>query len=567
MAKFQAWRLKLVSIVVVLCFILIIVRIFYLQFLQAKELTQRSAKQCVRVIEIKGGRGRILDRNGTVLAFNMPSWSLYAQPRFLRNKGYIAKKISGILGEDEAEIRKKISQEKNFVWIRRRLPLEIKEKVERLDLKGIGFIKEPCRIYPQDTLACHVLGFTDVDNKGLEGVELYYDSILRGQEGYVLLWKDARRQDFYLEEGVEPFPGDDLLLTIDSFLQSIVEEELERRCREFGAKSASCVIMNPYTGEILSMANFPYFSPNHPQDFPVSFLRNRAITDIYEPGSVFKIVTAIAALSSGEVDLADKFFCENGAYRIHSHILHDYRPHGVLTFEDVIVKSSNIGVCKIAQRIGLGNVIDFARRLGFGKITGIDLPGEQAGLLKDTKDCSPLSISSIPMGQEVAVTCLQMARAFSCIANGGFLVSPHVVKKIISPEGLVVKEIGSQLLKRVLSPEVCKTMREILFQVVERGTGRLARIKGLKIAGKTGTAQKPEAGGYSQSLYRASFVGFFPADNPRIVISIVFDEPHKSHLGGVVAAPLFKKIVLRIKDYLELKSRTEFAFNERRRTY
>ena len=551
-------RQKAVKGFIICAFIILWSKLFTLQVLNKDKFSSFSVDQHISAISIWGKRGEIYDRNSVLLAFDIPGWSLYAQPLLLEEKDRIvvAKKISPILGIPSSEIFKRINVNKKFVWIKRKLPRELKEKIERLNIKGLGFIKEARRVYPQGNLASQVLGFVGVDNQGLEGLEFFYNDILKGQKGFVYLYKDGRKKKFFLPgKSIRGFEGSDIILTIDVYIQKVVEEELEHQCREFKARSGSCIVINPFTGEILAMANWPTFSPVHPQDFDPLSYRNRAISEVFEPGSIFKIITASLALERKLFDEDDKIFCENGKYKKFGRTLHDHRPHGMLTFRDVIVESSNIGISKIAQKIGLRDLLEYIKKMGFGEKTGIDLPGEERGIVRTLKDLRPSSILALPMGHQICATLLQMTLAFCSIANGGFLVRPFVVKKIVSPQGQVIKETRPQIIRRVMSPQTSLRMRKILFQVVERGTGRLAKIKGLKIAGKTGTAQKIEDGKYSHRLFRASFIGFYPVENPYIVIGISFDEPIKSHYGGVVAAPVFKRILLRIKDYLDLKFR------------
>lgn len=546
-------REKILIVFIFSSFLILFLKLIKIQLIESEHFLNLSSKQSIIILRSRGKRGDILDTHLKVLATDIYAFSVYIDPFLVKDKEKTALILSKKLNLPYESILKKIKSKKRFVWIKRKIPLEKKEELEKLNIKGLGFIKEYKRVYPQKKLASHIVGFVNIDGKGLEGLELLYDDVLKGEEGVFEIIKDAKGRFLEVKERIKRRKGNTLILNIDSFIQKVVEEELHKTVEKFKAKSASCVVIEPFSGRILALANVPDYDPNFPSKFPKENLRNRCITDFYEPGSVFKIVTASLALEKNIFKEDDKIFCENGRYRIFNHILHDHTPHNILSFEGVIIQSSNIGVTKIAQKIGLKEIIRFAKKFGFGKKTGIDLPGETTGIIKPINKYSKISIASFPIGQEVCVTCLQMATALCAVVNGGFLVKPFVVKKIVSPEGVIIKEFKPKIIRRVISKSTSERMKKILYKVVNEGTGKLAKICGLKIGGKTGTAQKIENGRYSHRLFRASFVGFFPLERPKVVISLVFDEPKLSHYGGVVAAPTFKNILLRIKDYL-LKS-------------
>ncbi len=403
-------------------------------------------------------------------------------------------------------------------------------------------------------MTSHILGIVDIDNKGLEGLELKFDKYLRARIGKGVFLRDSQGRILPLyKKLVPPRDGFNLVLNIDSKIQYFSQEILEETVKETKAKAGSVIVMEPSTGKVLALVNFPSFEPNNLGEFSLANLRNRAITDFYEPGSVFKIVTLLAALSEKQDLVKEAFFCENGAYKIPGSVLHDWKRFGELSFEEVFKNSSNIGVAKIAHILGKEILFRYINQLGFGKLTGIDLPGEVRGIVKPLSEWSKTSAFIIPIGQEVAVTLIQLARAFSVIANGGYLVRPYVVDKIVDNKGVVIKRFFPQR-RRVFPKKMVDKARDILFKVVEEGTGKRAKIEGIKIAGKTGTAQKIDPqGGYSSSCYYASFVGFFPLEKPEYLIAVVVDEPRTYHYGGMVAAPLFRKIAQKIIEYKRIR--------------
>ncbi|MDD5347806.1 MAG: penicillin-binding transpeptidase domain-containing protein, partial [Candidatus Omnitrophica bacterium] len=373
------------------------------------------------------------------------------------------------------------------------------------------------------------------------------------------LVRDARSKNLDLNPRMSaPRDGFDLVLTIDEIIQYIAERELEKAFRTSRARGASIVVMDPATGAILAMANRPTFDLNHPSGAGKEQMRNRAVCDMFEPGSVFKIVTAAAALQEAKVDERSRFFCENGEYRFASHTLHDHRPHGWLTFREVIEQSSNIGTCKVAQLVGPEMLYRYIKAFGFGSKTGIDLPGEIPGKVKEVRRWSKTSITAVPMGQEVCVTSLQLACALSVIANGGTLLKPYIVAEIRDPRGQAIEVSGPQVVsERVLSPETCARVRKLLIGAIESGTGKMARMDDFTAAGKTGTAQKVESNGtYSHDKFIASFIGFAPAENPAAVIVVTVDEPRGTYFGGTVSAPVFKNVAGEIIKYLKAKQKT-----------
>jgi cell division protein FtsI (penicillin-binding protein 3) len=421
---------------------------------------------------------------------------------------------------------------------------------------------EPQRVYPLGYLASHLVGFAGSEAQGLEGLELAYDRTLKGERGWRWMNRDARRRPVGTWEhpSVSPRDGLELVLNLDSSIQFIAERALEGAVQKWRAQGGSIVVMDPISGEILAMANRPTFDPNQFAQAPPEARRNRALTDTFEPGSVFKIVTAAVALTRNAVKPEETFYCENGTFPVAGRILHDYRPHGWLTFREVIAYSSNIGTAKVAMRLGPHAVYEGIRAFGFGTPTGVELPGEVEGTARPPSQWSRPSITAIPIGQEVTVTALQLAQAICAVANGGLLVKPWVVREIRHPSGVPVKSFKPTVIRRVIPSDVAERMKEILAAVVEQGSGKGAGIPGFRTAGKTGTAQKVEPTGvYSHSRYVASFIGFLPVGDPRLAIVVVVDEPQPLHTGGVICAPVFRQVATETVAYLQQRETPAMA--------
>lgn len=508
-------------------------------------------------MELEPLRGIIYDSNLKAQTTNIPLDSLYASPEEIadRDKEAIIRKIAPVLNVSPAYLRERLSRKKNFIWLSRKLTQEQSEAIKRLNIKGLGFLKETKRSYPNGYLSSHLIGFAGLDNFGLEGLEVYYDKYLKGEPGWALFLRDARQKKLDLwEKMVLPKDGYDLVLTIDEVIQYIAEKELDKAYKAYHAKGASIVVLNPHTGAILAMANRPSYDLNAHSKAGKDQMRNRSVCDMFEPGSVFKIVTASAALEENRVDEEDRFFCENGSYRVANHILHDHQPHGWLTFRQVIEESSNIGTTKVAQILGPEVVFKYIKLFGFGSLLGVDLPGEIQGSAKEPRSWSKVSIGAVPIGQEVGVTALQLAAAISVIANGGQLMKPYIVQEIRDKRGEIIKSFSPLLIRKAISLETAARVRKILTGAVEEGTGKLAKIDGFSAAGKTGTAQKLEPNGaYSHNKFVASFIGFAPAEDPLVAIVVTVDDPHPYYFGGVVAAPVFKNVAGESLRYLMQK--------------
>jgi len=532
---------------------ILLIRLFYLQGLRHNFYSKIADDQHTVSIELEPRRGTIFDRHMRVLALNLNSDSIFANARDVNNKKKTARALSQILNLKENFILARLSRDKSFVWIKRKITPEESAKIKNLKMEGIGIIKESKRFYPNRSLACHAFGTVDIDNAGLEGLELLYDKYLKGESGWLISTRDARKKllESYQGELIPPKNGYNLVLTMDEIIQTIAERELARIYDKYNAKAASIIVMDPKNGDVLALANLPNYDLNDFNKRPVDAIRNRAINDFFEPGSVFKIVAASAALEEKAVDFNDKFDCENGAYKIGRRILHDHTPHGIMTFREVIEKSSNIGTVKVAARFGPLNMHKYMKAFGFYDKTGVDLPGEVVGMNRPVSKWSGVSMYAIPMGQEVTTTAMQLASAISVIADNGFAVRPRIVKEIVDDSGEVIKEFPPKVLRKVISPETAYKMRCLLMGVVERGTGKKAKVEDVTTGGKTGTAQKVEPGGvYSHDRFVASFIGFAPVGKPVLSVVVCVDEPRPVYYGGDVAAPVFKNVVEESLKYL-----------------
>ena len=565
-------RCEAVFIFFLIFLLFCISRLFYIQFFRSTYLTGIAKKQQNLFVELEPTRGTIYDSNLRPQAFNIPVDSVYVACNEIKDKDRetVVMQLASILNVDLAYLRDRIYRKKSFIWIARKITPEQSAAIKRLNIKGIGLVKESKRSYPNGYLASHIVGFAGMDNSGQEGLELLGDRYLKGQPGWALFLRDARQKKLDLwEKMVLPKDGFDLVLTVDEVIQYIAERELDKVYKKYNAKGASIVVMDPHTGAILALASRPTFDLNDRNSISKDLIRDRAITDMFEPGSVFKIVTASAALEEKKVTEEDKFFCENGQYRVASHILHDHKAHGWLTFREVVEQSSNIGTVKVAQILGPDIIYKYIKLFGFGNKTGIDLPGEISGVAKPPRAWSKISIAAIPIGQEVGVTALQLASAISVIANGGQLMKPYIIKEIRDKQGEALKRYQPQLVNKAISLDTANRIKKILTGAVEEGTGKMAKMEGFTAAGKTGTAQKLEPNGtYSHSKFIASFIGFAPAEDPVVTIVVCLDEPHPYYFGGVVAAPVFKNVAGDVIKYIRFNQepREAIALNASQNT-
>ena len=531
-------------------------RLYDLQILNHQKFFRQASKEQVRSIKISPKRGVIYDRNLEKLAVNIPSYSLYARPKKISRPEKIARKLSPIVGMKASSLRKKLRDKRVFVWLKRKLSLAQKKRVEALGLKGIGFVEESKRFYPQGELASSLLGFAGVDNQGLAGVELSYNNKLQGEKGHFWIREDALGYEIpFAKKTLQALvPGKNLVLTLDNVIQSMVEQELSLTLKKTRAKSVEALFMDPQTGEILALANKPNYDPNHYSDYSRFARKNRVVQSLYEPGSSFKPFTVCALLQEKLANINEKIYCGE-SIRVANHLFHDWKNFNRdLSFTQIVENSSNVGIIKLASRMKKEKFYDYIRLFGFGSKTGVDLPGEAKGIVRSPLDWSLTDPPSISIGQGVAVTPIQMVTALSALVNGGKLLRPYVVKYVYSPDGKIIKENRPLLIRRVSSESLSETIRSLLERVVEQGTGTRAGITGYSLGGKTGTAQipAPNARGYLPNKYIASFMGFAPVDSPRIVGIVIIKEPAGAYYGGEVAAPLFGKIMKRILPHLNI---------------
>jgi len=534
-------------------FALILARAVDLAVLRGPDFARRAALQHRARIALEPRRGEIVDRNGEKLALSLDVPSIYERPREFRAlPGQDAKlpALARALDVPPGTLRAATSSRAPFVWLKRHAVPREAEAVRALGLRGVGAVLEGRRFYPHGTLAAHVLGLVGVDSQGLEGLERRFDRVIRGEPQYLEVDRDAHGRDIF-HGGVQPDApqGNRLELTLDVGIQTLAEQELAAGVAAAKAKGGAVVVLDPWTGEVLALANYPTFNPNEPDD-PRDprwrdRLRDRAITDPYEPGSTFKAFLAAAALEEHVVTPDEMLFCENGRFQVGRWTIHDSHPHGWLTFAQVIQYSSNIGASKVGERLGRDRYAAYLHAFGFGARTQVELPAESPGILRPTDTWARIDLATHSFGQGVSVTPLQMAAAFAAIANGGTLMRPFVVRRSVSPSGEVLFEHQPTPVRRVVRPETARLTTALLERVVEEegGTGTKARLDDFPVAGKTGTAQKvdPRTGAYSSKRI-GSFVGFVPADRPRLVILVLIDEPSTSSYGGVVAAPVFRNI-------------------------
>lgn len=546
-------RLTVAAVGMVLWAAIIEGRLVQLQVLKHADYQARAERQQNRTVRAFAKRGDIIDRNGALLAFSVDADTIYAVPSEISNPGGVASALCGALKDCTAAERRtltdRLSSRRAFAYVRRQVAPDQARRVQDLQLEGIGFVKESRRYYPKRELAAHVLGWVGLDNVGLGGIESTYDEPIKGEPGKTLIQTDARRRPFSKIEK-PPTPGATLELTIDSAIQHIVERELKAGVEENGAEGGSAILMDPNTGEILAMANWPTFNPNDYRASKEEARRNRAVQEIYEPGSTLKMVTASAAIEQGVVTPGQMIDASGGRISIGSRVVHDTHDYGVISFTDVIVKSSNVGAIRVGLRLGPERLSEYVRRFGFGQRSSPrDFPSENAGIVWDASRLTDSALASVSMGYQISVTPLQMAVAASSVANGGQLLRPRVVRAVIR-DG-VRTPVPREIVGTTIKKETAAELVAIMEQVVERGTAKAAQVDGFTIAGKTGTAAQLVNGRYSTSLWNASFVGFVPSRKPEFTLIVVIDAPHtRGHTGGVAAAPVFKRIsesVLRLR--------------------
>ena len=536
------WVLAVVWIAVV------IGRLSYLQLFSYSEYLAKAQRQQQRIFEISPMRGPIYDRKGRELAVSLPMDSVFGDPAEITDIDMVARLLSRVLDTPADDISEKIREAKTPVRLARKLSPEIVQRITDMNLKGVFFQKENRRVYPQHELAASVLGYVDVDEKGIGGIEYSLDKQIRGRPGKMMVMADGHRRWYDRREAAAD-PGASIALTIDETIQYIAEKELAKAISDTHAKAGTVVVQDPNSGELLAVANWPTFDPNDAGNYSPESRIDRAVASAYEPGSTFKVLTMTGAVENGVATPNELIDCQMGQIMVSGRLIHDWKKFGVLSVREVLEHSSDVGAIKIALRLGAPRFYDTIRAFGIGQPTGIELPGENRGLLRPLENWSASSIGSLAMGQEVSVTPVQIVSAISAVANGGTLYRPHIVKEIDGGESGALRPQAPP--QQATDPRSAATVREMMEGVVLEGTGKPARLDGYTAAGKSGTAQKidPATGRYSATQYNSSFVGFAPVNNPVVSILVVLDSPVGPHHGGEVGGPVFKRIAEQVLAY------------------
>lgn len=532
-------------------FALVIAKLVIVQVFSHEKYEQIAKGHLENRRELPAQRGNIVDRNGELMALDLIHYSLGIRPKQIKEPEKNARRLADIAGLSRNSVLAKVKSGKSFTYLKHRLNPEAAAQIQALKLEGVILEKKFSRYYPYSQYGGQVVGYCDFDNKARAGLELTYDDLLKGKPGWSIYLRDALGNqlpnlDF---PTTNPVNGMTIETTIDMVYQGILEEELKKAVQTNQANSASAVLLNPRTGEVLGITNYPGYDPNHYNQYSMARYRNAAVSDFYEPGSTFKIIALLMCLEQLNLDMDKELvFCENGSFPLAQKVVKDHQKFGYLTAEQVFEKSSNIGVIKLSRRFKDSEFFRYARDFGFGAPTGIDLPAEAVGILHKPSEFSRYSLSYMSIGYEVAVTPMQIASAYAAIANDGLLMQPYVVRRIIEEDGEVYRENHPQGIRQVVSPETARRMKEVLHGVVENGTGQNARVSGITIGGKTGTAQKidRQTNSYTSTSHVASFVGFFPVESPRFVLLIVVHNPKLGYYGSQVAAPVFRNIAQRI---------------------
>ncbi|HKY64512.1 MAG TPA: penicillin-binding transpeptidase domain-containing protein [bacterium] len=549
------FKIGFVGVFFFLLFLLVGARAFELHLTDNEKLSHLAKNQYHRKVVVAPKRGTILDRHGDTLAIDLQVDSLYASPHLIEDRKAFAKAVASLLGWSEAKVQDKIDdKKKKFVWLKRRLSPEDSAKLKELKLAGLGTLPEYKRFYPNGVLAANLLGAVGYDAEALSGLEMAKDEVLRSQDPPKLIEQDAKGRSYspFALMGLEHPNG--VVLTIDKTIQYIAERELKAAVDKAKAAGGVALVLDVKTGAVLGMAVQPTFDPNEYYKYEPQHWRNRAVTDLFEPGSIFKAVTAAIALETGAFDLKKTLHCENGAMQVGKFTINDTHGHGPLNLNDIIKYSSNICSYKLAQLVGKKTFYEKMRDFGFGQKSGIEVPGEVGGLMPTLANLGSLQLGTIAFGQGISTTPLQIASAYVAIANGGFLMKPYLIQEIRDSKDKTLQTFGPQILRQVVSETTAKEMAKMLETVVEKGgTGTAARLEEFRVAGKTGTAQKVVAGskGYAKNKYVASFVGFAPSRDPRLVVLVSIDEPKGDYYGGLVSAPPFREIMGQSLAYLK----------------
>ncbi|MGD0956232.1 MAG: penicillin-binding transpeptidase domain-containing protein [Candidatus Acidiferrales bacterium] len=546
-------RWLVVWVLAVVWMAVVAARLSYLQLFCYSEYLAKAQHQQQRIFEISPKRGTIYDRKGRELAVSLPMDSVFGDPAEISDVELVARLLSRSLDASAEDLETKIRAAHTPVRLARKLSPDVVQRISDMNLKGVFFQKENRRVYPQRELAASVLGYVDVDEKGIGGIEYSLDSQIRGRPGRMMVIADGRRRWYDRRESAAD-PGASVVLSIDETIQYIAEKELARAIDETHAKAGTVVVQDPNSGELLAVANWPVFDPNDAGSYPAEARMDRAVSAAYEPGSTFKVITLTGAIENGVVTPNELVDCQMGQILVAGRLIHDWKPFGALSVRGILTNSSDVGAIKVALRLGAPKFYDTSRAFGIGQTTGIELPGENRGLLRPIENWSASSIGSLAMGQEVSVTPIQIVSAISAIANGGTLYRPHIVREIRDePPGAQLPQPGAEP-QQATDARTAAAMRQMMEDVVLDGTGKPARLDGYTAAGKSGTAQKidPATGRYSATQYNASFVGFAPVNNPVVTILVVLDSPIGPHHGGQVGGPVFKRIAEQIMAYLSV---------------
>lgn len=545
-------RIKIVLLVIIFCFILITCKVFYIQVIDYEKLSNLASSLWSRNLPIESDRGRIFTSDGTVIADNLTTVSLVLIPNQIKDKEKVASDLANILGVDVEAINEHIYKKSSIERVHpegRRLSYDIADKINALGYEGVYLVKESKRYYPYDDMLSHSLGYVGIDNQGLSGLELEYDEYLTGASGAIQYFSDAKGQRLERSEVyVEPQDGMDIYLTINYDIQASIERELNNAMTKYNADGAWAIAMDPNSGEILGIASKPGFDPNNYQDYSIEEInRNLAIWASYEPGSTFKIVTLASSVEEGVVDLLNEHFYDGGSVSVENARIKCWKHggHGDQTFLQVVQNSCNPGFVELGQRLGKENLFKYIDKFGFGKKTGVDLNGEGTGILFSLDRVGPVELATSSFGQGVSVTAIQQITAVSAAINGGTLYKPYIVKSITEPEtGEIIKLNKKTEVRKVISENTSQTVRMALESVVALGTGRNAYIEGYRVGGKTGTAQKVDNGVYMVGNYIVSFIGFLPANDPKVIVYVAIDNPKGiTQFGGTVAAPIAKAML------------------------
>lgn len=545
----KARALQLLSFSVIV-FAILIIRLLYLQLIKHDFYVDRSHDQRLRIITLSPDRGDIFDRNGNILATSIKAYSIFAVPAGVQDKNRVSRILSKMLSEKETAISEKLSSNKPFVWIKRKIEEPLARKIMEKNLPGIGFLPEKKRVYPKKKLASQIIGFVGTDNQALSGIELSYDRYLKGEEGRLITEKDLRGREILtssLRVLKSPTDGMDLTLTIDEPIQYKAENDIKNAVVSNHAKSGCAIVMDIKTGEILALAAYPDFDPNEYQKYSQEIWYNRVVTDVYEPGSTFKLITVASAMETGVIKKDSKIYCPDSIELGGRVIKNSHRIKfntKILSVEEILRESVNTGVVQIALKLGKDKFYDHIRAFGFGQQTNVGLPGESRGILQEPSLWNKPDIGMISFGQSIAVTPIQLIDALASIANGGIRVKPRLVRKVESIDKNFLKIFAPERFGETVSPKTAKEVLALSETVVEQGTGRLAQLPDFKVGGKTGTAQKARPGGmgYMEGHYVSSFIGFAPLNDPQLAVLVILDDPRPFYWGERVASPVFKDI-------------------------